>query len=267
MEMNIKVLAPENELIKQLIVRYIVLEYNQDGCIQFTCYPNNNHCLGIMLNKQLKSIHNSVYSFTNSRQSAHYITGLYTKPIQFRVKGPYRELCIDFKPLSFHSFGMTEFSSLGFKMNPLSKKSPKLVNQLTTVFTDFQSIEKRLVSQLDALLLENLEEEVNPAFLVLNSGQDHDIASLSQGLYMSQRSLYRFFRNNLNITPYQYQELIRFQNCIKGLKDFQNLNHIAYDNNLVDGSHLNKMFRKFTSMSPSLFRDQVTQVDDLFLRI
>ena len=48
---------------------------------------------------------------------------------------------------------------------------------------------------------------------------------------------------------------------------YTHLRDLAFDNDLTDNSHLNKLFKKYSNLSPSAFKDNISYFDNLILRI
>jgi len=256
---KVSIFQPRNKLVSKLIDRYIIIDAYQNDYSNFHCFPNNNHCVGIILNQGLKKIEGNRYHFQLDSNHTYYLNGIYLEPIP--------ELCIDFKPLALEKFGLQVASSIKFELNPFHDQFLKMLHQVAELFKYNINFQSCFVDQMDSLLLNSIEDEIDIDFVALNKEQFDSIDDLMKIFCKSERSLHRFFKENLGVSPHKYLELIRFKNSIQDLKANKKLKNVAYDNDLVDQSHLNKLFKKFSTLSPTDFKHKVTYFDDLVLKI
>jgi len=143
----------------------------------------------------------------------------------------------------------------------------KMLQGVAELFKYKTNSQSCFVNQMDSLLLNSIEDEIDTDFVELNKENFDSIADLIKIFCKSERSLYRFFKENLGVSPYKYLELLKFKNSIQDLKANKKLKNVAYDNDLVDQSHLNKLFKKFSALSPTDFKQKVTYFDNLVLKI
>lgn len=264
--MNISTFTPKNVNVKTIVDRYILMESKESSQV-FTCFPNTNHCLGIVLNKKIKSIKNGCVNLEPSNRHTHYISGIYTKPLRFRVSGVYTELCIDFKPLAFESMGLPSYFHGDFLIEPLIKTNKKLIDKLYELVSQGSLMaECNIVAELDQIINGALSEQHSHFFAVLNNEDIKDIETLKHTLFQSERTLYRSFKEHLSISPYRFIEIKKLQSCLKDIMQAKQLKFVVYDNDLVDYSHLNKLIKKYTSHSPSDFKQSISMYNDLILK-
>lgn len=267
--MNFKIYTPQNELIKKFIERYIFIEEKELDYTQMTCFPNTNYCLGILLNKSLKTYHSKRIVFGPSDSTHHYITGIYNAPIQLIFTGSdYRELCVDFKPLALQYLNMEPLKKNQFAFDSFARSKRFNINLLAAMATSFfkENIDNP-AEELDAYFLSVFQSEILREYEVLNNEQFSSIGELQAALCMSERSTYRFFQQQLGITPYQFLSIQRFRNCTSLLYTYAQLSDIAYSTDLTDNSHLNKLFKKYAGISPSAFKKQVSNFNDLLIQL
>jgi len=143
-------------------------------------------------------------------------------------------------------------------LNPFHDQFLKTLNGIAELFNYNSDWKTAFVDQIDGLLLNSIKDGIDNDFVELNKEEFDSIDDLKKVFFKSDLSLYRFFRENLGLTPHKYLELIRFKNSIQDLKANKKLKNVAYDNDLVDQNHLNKLFKKFSALSPTNFKQKVT---------
>jgi AraC-like DNA-binding protein len=120
---------------------------------------------------------------------------------------------------------------------------------------------KKILSPIpnEGKILKVLEE-----FTDLNN---EDIGSISQSLYMTTKSLYRFVKKHFSLSPKQLKDVIRFDLASSHLKKNPSTNLVeALSFGYYDQSHFVKECRKITGMSPKeFFSDMPFTTNDLIL--
>ncbi len=96
------------------------------------------------------------------------------------------------------------------------------------------------------------------------AGGDIQIAALAIKLGVSERSLERKFRASVGITPRTFARICRFRRTLDRLRsdEFLNDTELAHEQNFADQSHLIRMFREFSGLTPRQFRKQYAGVVD-----
>lgn len=74
-------------------------------------------------------------------------------------------------------------------------------------------------------------------------------------LKISERSLERYFKRHVGITPKMFMRICRFQSSLQQLnkKGYEKLSDIAYENGYADQSHFIREFKEFLGFSPLQF--------------
>ena len=263
--MNVICLTPKHPITKTVVERYLVLSSNQPQT-SFNCFPNSNHCLGVIKSKNIGRKTKSHVEFNNDSKSTHYISGIYSRPFRFEIKGPYKEICIDIRPLGLETMGLAHASKESFLVEPLALINPSLTKKLYEIIDEIDNLNSiELNSTLDQILAEAIQLEPSEKFLKLSNQNYLKISDLEKELCVSKRSLYRFFHHNFNITPYQFLEINKLQECMKRAANFEKISSICNKYNFTDHSHFYKFIRKYTNLFPTELKVKITIESNLII--
>lgn len=99
---------------------------------------------------------------------------------------------------------------------------------------------------------------------IVKAGGNVPIAFVAKKLGVSERSLERKFRTAVGITPRTFARICRFRRTVDRLRsdDFLNDTELAHEQNFTDQSHLIRMFREFSGLTPRQFRRRYAGVVD-----
>jgi len=91
------------------------------------------------------------------------------------------------------------------------------------------------------------------AVLNLNPSAAYAVDDLCKSLYISPRTLQRWFSHNMNISPKYYLRLRRFKNLVRDLSSAKETDYLnlAIKNGYYDQNHLIKEIKSFTDQRPS----------------
>lgn len=268
--MIINYLIPNNKLVQSFVERYLIFS-SQKEYVQYTCYPNVNHCLGIVKNHSIRINNNQKKNdkieFLKNNIPTHYTTGIYDKPMEFVVKGPYQEICIDIKPLGLSILGINNENSSVIDIEPFNHVNKKMVNKLYEIINEVDSVSIiEIRDALDSILCESIVDEIDTYINTIQINSELSLQELQQSLCMSNRSLYRFFTNKLKLTPYKYLEILKLQKCIQEVFRGKDLKSVGHEYGFTDSSHFNKFIKKYTCLSPTNLRSHLSLHNDLVLK-
>ncbi len=79
------------------------------------------------------------------------------------------------------------------------------------------------------------------------------IKDLSDGVFLSERTLERNFLSEVGLTPKQFSKIIQFQTSLNKLSDKNpdTLTAIGLDSGFTDQSHFIRVFKQYTGQTPS----------------
>ena len=87
------------------------------------------------------------------------------------------------------------------------------------------------------------------------------LPTVQNELNITERSLERYFKQYVGISPKLYARINRFQTALETLRksNFDSLTDIAYQNNYFDQSHFIRDFKEFAGTTPKHFLHQANE--------
>ncbi|MBC8110295.1 MAG: AraC family transcriptional regulator [Verrucomicrobia bacterium] len=148
----------------------------------------------------------------------------------------------------------------------------RLVEQLIN-----ESNDEKLFALLDKFMLGQLQKRrVNDRHLkkivfaqqqLVFSNGNACISKLAAQLCCSTRTLERYFDDYLGLPPKEFAKLVRFNKTIYLLdKEKKSLKEVIDALSFTDYSHLHKDFRSIMGISPTQYLQQMTIIDEAFIR-
>jgi len=169
--------------------------------------------------------------------------------------------------MAFKLFGLDFLNSTKFENEPLAKVAQLDISTLATIAVDKYNNDKLSIDELDSFFLSAIREDFCNTYKAINFNINNTISDLKRTVLKSERAIYRFFASNLGLTPYQFLSIQKFQKSSTDLHKGQSIIDIAYSYDMTDSSHLNKLFKKYSGLSPSQFRKQVSNFNNLLLKV
>ena len=128
---------------------------------------------------------------------------------------------------------------------------------LKTLFTSIAiSLSHHSVSG-DGQGIKNVNNSIKQAIDFINENYQKDITPkmLSENLFISERTLYRLFKENIRLTITEYINYVRVINAKRLMTDTSlSITDIAYHCGFNDSSYLSTVFKKYTGISPRIYR-------------
>ncbi len=171
---------------------------------------------------------------------------------------------------------INSFQNIGIYFQPNALKSIFGIdaNELTNLHIDIDDILKTNITEqisnttstnekielLTAFLLQQVKrinissEQLNFAISQLEKGMS--LQGIQNELKISERSLERYFKQHIGISPKLYSRINRFQSALESIRQtqFNKLTDIAYESDYFDQSHFIRDFREFAGTSPKKFK-------------
>lgn len=206
---------------------------------------------GLILVENKKSFLNT----DNQELPQLFLYGQTTQHTEHKAIKNFRNIGVYFQPTALKSiFGIDadELTNQHIDINELIKTN--ITDQLLNTATAEQRIEllsSFLMQQAEQRKSEN--EKVSFASEQLQKGVS--LPTIQNELNISERSLERYFKQHIGISPKLYARINRFQSALESLRrtDFETLTDIAYQNNYFDQSHFIRDFKEFAGTSPKHF--------------
>ncbi|MEM9546755.1 MAG: helix-turn-helix transcriptional regulator [Bacteroidota bacterium] len=129
-----------------------------------------------------------------------------------------------------------------------------------------EEIEDWFINSLDLKLNNESKGQIATQYLIDKKGavSIQDVVNFSG---ISERSLERYFKNHIGLTPKFYCRILRFANVFKLVQaDGFNWTDIAYFAGFYDQSHFIKNFKEFTGEEPSNYGFDAQNMANFFLK-
>jgi AraC-like DNA-binding protein len=94
---------------------------------------------------------------------------------------------------------------------------------------------------------------------VYESKGDIKVESLCQSIDISIRTLQRWFKEFIGLSPKEYISIVKLQNNIKKIKKVEYLKSQHTPSQYADYSHFYKSFKRYTQLTPSAFYNSSIQ--------
>lgn len=146
---------------------------------------------------------------------------------------------------------------------PNSSIKTKLVELKTEVFI-LESIQTPLVEFYTSLLGENyFKDPISYSLQIIHSNpqQNWSVNELAQKANVSESTLYRYFKKNLNTTPNQYLWDIKLNHAKRLLRENLELNisQIGYNVGIQNPFYFSKIFKQHVGTSPKQYRIDINK--------
>ena len=259
--MKVKLIKPTNKFLRQFI-QYFFFIKNDDEKYNKThvCYPNTNYCLGLHKGNRLVKLSDTDYKVLPSNNYHSYLTGIYQKPINVHYEGSFSEVCIDFEPLGLEVLTGEKVSTSVFVGDVIELAFPQYRSTIYDLAFGNEN-PYSCVSKLEKFFLSKIPEKNKWQYVAFNAIYAEQVEDL-KGIYnKSYRSIHRVYKNSLNLSPIEFLNMQRFRKGIEQIHSANKLTDIAHDVGFSDQAHMSRDFKKYTGLSPKVFRTQSNLVD------
>lgn len=198
---------------------------------------------------------NAFFDKGNKKLPQLFLYGQTTRYTEHKAVQPFRNIGIYFQPTALKSiFGIDadELTNQDIDIDELIKTN--ITDQLLNAATAEQRI-----GLLSSFLIQQVEqrktanEKVRFASEQLQKGVS--LPNVQNELNISERSLERYFKQHIGISPKLYARIIRFQSALENIRQtqFDKLTDLAYQSDYFDQSHFIRDFKEFAGTSPKRF--------------
>ncbi|MBL0745618.1 helix-turn-helix domain-containing protein [Chryseolinea lacunae] len=181
------------------------------------------------------------------------------RPFNLLISGHLTVIAYFLHPHLLHTFFGFHAADVKDMSIDLSGLAPARQLSLKEQLLNEHSLEKRL-ALLDAFVLKLSERrylDVNPAIhfatqIIKRSNGLVPLAQIQTEMSISERTFQRLFETHVGLAPKVFSKVCQFHNAFQQIrqKKFTRLSDVAYENGYADQSHLGRVFREFTNLSP-----------------
>ncbi|MDE5470112.1 AraC family transcriptional regulator [Elizabethkingia meningoseptica] len=242
---------PLNETVAKFVEYYYVHLSPSNSSTEFVGFPHTNTTLSLYPSHIRKLKQETYYSEDASFLQSY--TSIRNKILTSRLYGNINKITIVFRTLgiqqffdgidftrnqSDHDFFTPEELTLLFAKD--SKETVLLLDQF--LFSRYRPFDQKAIS----FSIDYIKEHIT----------DFSVEELAEKSGISRRHLNRLFNQHLGVNIKKFHEILVFRSILNS-KQFEksplNFTQLAYEFNLSDQSHLNKIFENMTLQPPSSF--------------
>jgi len=211
-------------------------------------------------------------SGTWERQSHYLVAGQIKRYFFLRNTGRSGIVGIKLMPTTLTDFFGVSMHQLTGKVTPLGEIGLEKFSALIDTAVSGQPpevIAARFNTFFEETALQQPNASVNNSTIidtVISSKGTASIGEICQKAKISERSLERFFRHHVGITPKYFSRIIRFSNIFKLLEEGDPYwVDVAYLTGYYDQSHFIRDFKAFTGEEPSRYLFENPSIANFFL--
>ncbi|MEO6977818.1 MAG: helix-turn-helix transcriptional regulator [Mucilaginibacter sp.] len=115
----------------------------------------------------------------------------------------------------------------------------------------------------------NLHADINPSITYAVDTIQHrnglaSLRGIQDELRVTERTLQRLFNFHIGVSPKTFSKICQFNSAFQQLSSgqFSKLGDIAYQNGYADQSHLIRVFKEFTNLSPKEYLKEIAPFQD-----
>ncbi len=256
--MNIQVFKPQNEILKDYVFSYYLLNNDNNKETTYLTFPKPYSIVSVNKNAKVSYLPNTMVIESDGNGSlTSDLTLSYKKPILIKYKGSVKEITIYFKPLALYAFiehpGESISENDSFLPYPDYKEKMSEIIDLTSTDEIILQLESYLLSKLSKFKHPFLHQFIDD--VTINSRTS--IGELSKEYGISQKTLIKHTKSYLDRTPSEFIKVVRFHKALKEYykteKGTLSLIEIGYMASFFDQAHMIKDFKTLTGFTPRAF--------------
>lgn len=235
---------------------YYFSDNNQSNIYQYSMLPIGR--VQLLFQYETFVAHKTIKSKKWQDRPNIFIAGPFTKSYEMKLNSSSRILAITFRPTMFKYFSNIDISEIKNELINPKDIWGTIANELLDILSQLNSIEQKIVAIEDFLvkLYNNKKKsqisEILDYFFSFN--KNVKISDFSKIANLSESRFRNKFREEIGLSPKEYQKLIRINNLSKMfISERTNLTNIAYRFGYFDQSHFIKEFKSVTNQSPKIY--------------
>lgn len=181
------------------------------------------------------------------------------KPFDLLISGHLTMVAYFLHPHLLHTFFGFHAAEVKDMSIDLSDLGPARQSRLKEQLLNASSLEKRL-ELLNVFVLKlssrrHFEVNATIHFATQTIRHSHGLvplAKIQREMSISERTFQRLFETHVGLAPKVFSKVCQFDNAFQQIaqKKYVRLSDVAYENGYADQSHLGRVFREFTNLSP-----------------
>jgi AraC-like DNA-binding protein len=198
-----------------------------------------------------------------------FLYGQTLDPVSLDVKGPFKFVVFQLYPFASKYLLGVDPKILNDECYDLLKLNYVNVEEFRKSLISANSLEEqvKIISSLIRTLIEannvSPKDRIQQAIglIIKNKGQIK-IKELLEQLHITERTFERNFMNQVGLSPKQFAKIIQFQSSLHQLTQakFKKLTDVGNDSGFSDQSHFIRVFKKYTSQTPSFYLNQIAGI-------
>ena len=174
-------------------------------------------------------------------------------------------------PKLLFNFNMNEFTDRVVEIksgkSTILAQMIKLNDTTNLTFKDRVEAIEQMLLNFDISLSENIKKGKQAVELIIAAKGEITIAEIVEKVDLSERSLERFFKSHIGVSPKFYSRIIRFAAIFDFIqKDNFDWSDITFLAGFYDQSHFIKNFKEFTGEEPSKYGFEEKNIANFFLK-
>lgn len=264
---------PSNPVLKKYIAYFYFVKTDSPAHkSSFYCFPKNSTPLSINKNVKHKFTDDGMTAVsTNNDNYVTTVLGMFRKPFLIKESGAVDEVTIVFKPGGLNNFITQPY----YKIAPNSAQvfnewdSADYTNFLEKFFTkkNFNAktflLEEFLLTRYKPFKEHKILDEIIDHLDNIESNKP--VSEIAAKLGWNEKKLYRFFTQNMGISPVGYRMIAKFRHSLKNKiysNEVKKFTSLGYESSFYDQSYFIKTYKKLTGQSPKNFFEAIEKLAD-----
>ncbi|MAU70766.1 MAG: AraC family transcriptional regulator [Pseudozobellia sp.] len=190
-----------------------------------------------------------------------FLYGQTTRHTVHKAMENFHNIGVYFQPTALKSlFGIDAYELKDKHIDIIGLMGTNITEQLLNAATPQQRI-KILSTFFNKQAEQRKTENKKVVFAIKQLQMGISLPTVQNELNITERSLERYFKQYVGISPKLYARINRFQTALETLRksNFDSLTDIAYQNNYFDQSHFIRDFKEFAGTTPKHFLHQANE--------
>lgn len=243
---------PKYSLLEQYVDYYYIDSKPNNVVTEFKCFPHFNNTISLYKSHERPS--KGEIFFNPKAKPLQIFTPIRENVLDIKQTGKVERIVIVFKPLGIQQFYRDiYFSDWITDFDFFTEEELNMLFEIENVNHLNDLLDELLLERYSEYRNENLSSALN---IILNDSENISVEEVANHLKISRRHLNRIFQVHFGTSVKKFFEIVRFRKTVNQklfVTPDDNFTQLAYDFYFADQSHLNKIYKNFTSNSPNSF--------------